>query len=57
MIGLSLLPALGILSCLYFRLGLPTSAWVRFALWLLVGLAVYYAYGFAHSRLQEATGA
>jgi APA family basic amino acid/polyamine antiporter len=51
-----LLPALGILSCLYLMLGLPTSAWVRFAVWLLVGLVLYYAYGFAHSRLHDASG-
>ena len=52
-----LLPALGILSCLYLMLRLPPSAWVRFAVWLLVGLALHYAYGFAHSRLHDASKA
>ena len=32
-------------------LGLPTSAWIRFAVWLVIGLVLYYAYGFGHSRL------
>ena len=49
-----LLPALGILACMYLMLGLPPSAWVRFGVWLLVGLVLYYAYGFAHSRLHAA---
>jgi basic amino acid/polyamine antiporter, APA family len=44
-------PVLGLLSCLYLMLGLPTSAWIRFAVWLVIGLGLYYAYGFSHSRL------
>jgi APA family basic amino acid/polyamine antiporter len=46
-----LVPILGILACLYLMLGLPVTAWIRFGVWLLIGLALYYAYGFAHSRL------
>jgi len=46
-----LVPFLGIVACLYLITGLPHTAWIRFALWLLVGLALYYAYGFTHSRL------
>ena len=38
-------PVLGILSCVYLMLGLPWITWVRFALWLLVGLVIYFAYG------------
>ncbi len=44
-------PALGLVACLYLMLGLPTSAWIRFAVWLAVGLVLYYSYGFGHSRL------
>jgi APA family basic amino acid/polyamine antiporter len=26
--------------------------WIRFGIWLLVGLAIYFMYGFRHSKLQ-----
>jgi len=44
-------PALGIFSCLYIMLGLPVTAWIRFAVWLIMGLVFYATYGFAHSKL------
>jgi APA family basic amino acid/polyamine antiporter len=44
-------PILGIVACLYLMMGLPTSAWIRFAVWLAIGLGIYYAYGYTHSRL------
>jgi APA family basic amino acid/polyamine antiporter len=46
-----LIPALGVVSCLYLMLGLPWITWLRFALWLLVGRVVYFFYGFRRSRL------
>jgi APA family basic amino acid/polyamine antiporter len=46
-----LLPLLGVGACLYLMLGLPTSAWLRFGVWLLIGLGLYFAYGFRHSKL------
>ena len=48
------MPVLGVLSCLYLMLGLPWITWLRFALWLIVGLVVYYAYGFRKSGLRSA---
>jgi APA family basic amino acid/polyamine antiporter len=47
------LPALGIIACLYLMTGLPWEAWVRFGIWLLVGLALYRAYGYTRSRLNR----
>jgi APA family basic amino acid/polyamine antiporter len=44
-------PLLGIISCLSLMLGLPWVTWVRFGLWLLVGMWVYFSYGFRRSRL------
>jgi len=44
-------PILGMVACLYLMMGLPTSAWIRFGVWLAIGLGIYYAYGFGHSRL------
>jgi APA family basic amino acid/polyamine antiporter len=49
-----LVPVLGILSCAYLMLGLPWVTWLRFALWLVVGLVVYYSYGFRKSGLRSA---
>ena len=30
---------------------LPLVTWVRFFVWLAIGLVFYYAYGFRHSRI------
>ncbi|MEP7307170.1 MAG: amino acid permease [Acidobacteriota bacterium] len=49
-----LVPVLGVLSCLYLMFGLPWITWLRFALWLIVGLVVYYAYGYRKSGLRSA---
>lgn len=47
-----LVPLLGIAMCIYLMVGLPWITWIRFGVWLLVGLAVYFAYGFKNSRLR-----
>ncbi|MEW5765871.1 MAG: amino acid permease [Acidobacteriota bacterium] len=46
-------PLLGMAACLYLMLGLPLTAWIRFGVWLLAGLALYFAYGFSRSRLRR----
>ena len=48
-----LIPILGIISCLYLMLGLPWITWVRFGGWLIVGMFVYFMYGFRKSRLRS----
>ena len=40
-------------SCVFIMYGLPGTAWRRFGIWLLLGLVVYFAYGFKHSRLRR----
>jgi basic amino acid/polyamine antiporter, APA family len=47
----SLLSAAG---CLFIMRGLPQSAWERFGVWLLIGLVIYFLYGYRNSRLHKA---
>lgn len=48
-----LVPLLGIASCIYLMAGLPYVTWIRFGLWLLAGLLLYFVYGFWHSQLRR----
>lgn len=45
-------PLLGIAMCFYLMLGLPMVTWIRFGVWLLVGMVLYFTYGFWKSRLR-----
>lgn len=49
--GGNVIPALGIISCLYLIYYLPSTSWFRFAAWLNLGFVIYIAYGAIHSRL------
>jgi APA family basic amino acid/polyamine antiporter len=44
---------LGILACLFVMAGLPYQAWERFAGWIVIGLLIYFFYGYGHSRLRR----
>ena len=48
---LSLLPTLGLLINLYLMTELGISNWTLFFVWLLIGLAVYFGYGYKNSKL------
>jgi len=37
-------------------LGLPTTAWIRFGIWMVLGTLVYFLYGVRHSRLRSPSG-
>jgi len=43
----------GVLSSVFLMLGLPFDTWLRFGIWLVVGLFVYALYGVRHSQLQR----
>jgi len=42
-------------GCVFIMYGLPRAAWERFGWWLAIGLALYFTYGFSHSRLRRAS--
>ena len=44
-------PIISIVTCLYLMLQLPRITWIRFVIWLILGLVLYFAYGVRHSRL------
>jgi basic amino acid/polyamine antiporter, APA family len=49
-----LAPVVTILTCLLLMAGLPITNWIRFFVWLLIGLIFYYFYGRRHSQLSDA---
>jgi APA family basic amino acid/polyamine antiporter len=51
--SLSLLPVLGLLTNLYLMTQLGINNWTMFLIWLLIGLAIYFTYGYKHSKLNR----
>ena len=49
--GVPFTPLISVAACVYLMIQLPRITWIRFGLWLLLGLVIYFAYGKAHSRL------
>lgn len=49
--NLSLIPVLGLLSCLYMMCELGISNWIGFSIWLVIGLVIYFMYGYRNSKL------
>ncbi|MCB0931306.1 MAG: amino acid permease [Mycobacterium sp.] len=47
------LPVLSIIACLWLMLNLTGLTWIRFAIWMLVGIVVYALYGYRHSVLGQ----
>lgn len=50
---LSLIPVLGVMFCTYLMTELGITNWIRFGIWLLVGIAVYFLYSYRHSKLHR----
>ncbi len=45
------IPILAVLCSVYLMLNLPTATWVRFFVWMAIGIVVYFVYGARRSRL------
>jgi APA family basic amino acid/polyamine antiporter len=52
-----LLPILSIVFCLVLMLALPLETWLRFFVWLAIGLVIYFLFGRRHSVLQTEAAA
>jgi basic amino acid/polyamine antiporter, APA family len=48
-----LFPVLGMLSCGSLMAFLPAITWLRFVVWLVIGLIVYFTYSMHNSKLSE----
>ncbi len=44
-------------ACIFVMRGLPHQAWTRFGVWLLLGLLLYFSYGYRHSAIRGLTQA
>jgi basic amino acid/polyamine antiporter, APA family len=44
-------PILGVILCFFLMLSLPVETWIRFFVWLIIGLVIYFLYGAGHSKL------
>lgn len=50
---LTAIPVIGLLLCAYLMTELGVTNWTRFAVWLLIGLSIYFGYGYVHSHLES----
>ena len=51
--NLSLIPVLGLLSCAYLMTELGYTNWLRFLIWLVIGLVIYFTYSYKNSKLHQ----
>jgi amino acid transporter len=51
----SLIPVLGFTSCFYLMAQESATNWERFLIWLVIGLVIYFTYGYKNSRLAKET--
>lgn len=50
---LSLIPTLGLASCFYLMTELGYTNWLRFLIWLIIGLVIFFMYSRHHSKLNK----
>ena len=50
--GVPLTPLISVAACGYLMYKLPQVTWMRFGLWLVAGLLIYFLYSIRHSRLR-----
>jgi hypothetical protein len=50
---LSLIPVLGVMCCTYLMTELGITNWIRFLIWLAIGILIYFLYSYKHSKLNN----
>jgi len=55
-LGPWLLPMLGALFCIFLMFYLPPTSWWRFIGWLVLGMSIYFSYGYTHSVVGKESG-
>jgi APA family basic amino acid/polyamine antiporter len=50
------LPILSVLACVWLMINLTAITWIRFLVWMALGVAVYYLYGKKHSMVGRRAG-
>ena len=50
-----LVPILSIVFCFGLMMSLPAMTWVRFVVWMTLGLIIYFVYSYKNSKLRETT--
>lgn len=53
----SLIPLMGLITCMYLLTGMTKSNWAWFIGWLVIGLIVYFIYGYKKSKLAQPVAA
>jgi basic amino acid/polyamine antiporter, APA family len=48
-----IVPIIGAFLCVYLMTKLPGDTWLRFFVWLALGLVIYVIYGYRNSRLRN----
>lgn len=51
--NLSLIPLVGLSSCLYLLTGMSHNNWFWFLLWFAIGIVIYFSYGYKNSKLNR----
>ncbi|MCW8400681.1 amino acid permease [Legionella sp. PATHC038] len=46
-------PILGMATCLYLIIHLPSITLIRFVIWMVVGLVIYFSFSYSHSNLRK----
>ena len=47
------LPLMSVAFCFYLIANLPPLTWLRFVLWMAIGVAIYFMYSVRHSRVRQ----
>ncbi|NAW50271.1 amino acid permease [Elizabethkingia argentiflava] len=51
--NLSLIPLIGLCSCLYLLTGMNHENWYWFGIWFLIGIIIYFVYGYRNSKMNK----